>query len=67
MIVSLPWSRYIGEGDVVVSDISQAGKNLCEGGNDQVLAVSETWWLMTWTQIQIAQQTGLGFREPADR
>lgn len=30
------------EGDVVISDISQAGKNLCEGSNDQVLAVSET-------------------------
>ena len=38
----LPWSRYMCEGDVVVSDISQAGKNLCEGSNDQVLAVSET-------------------------
>ena len=37
-----PWSRYMCEGDVVVSDISQAGKNLCEGGNDEVLAVSET-------------------------
>ena len=41
-----PWSRYMCEGDVVVSDISQAGKNLCEGGNDEVLAVSETGWLM---------------------
>lgn len=27
------------EADVVVSDISQAGKNLCEGSNDEVLAV----------------------------
>ena len=36
-----PWSRYMCEADVVVSDISQAGKNLCEGSNDEVLAVSE--------------------------
>ena len=37
-----PWSRYISKGNVVVSDIPQAGEDLCEGSHDQVLAVSAT-------------------------
>ena len=35
----LPWSRHIGEGDIVVSDAAKACQNLGKWCNNQVLPV----------------------------
>ena len=34
-----PWSRHIGEGDVVIPDTPEGGQDLGEGSHYQVLAV----------------------------
>ena len=37
----LPWSRHIGEGDIVVSDAAKACQDLGKWCNNQVLPVPE--------------------------